>query len=127
MIKNRDIPRIDDIWIKYDGTRYKIIDVAKDVYSNKNLVICYKIPINEKYQALAYRLEDFMQEMNDERYDNLLKESYFCKQNSNLRPKYKFNLDHCGRYIFCESKEKKLNKCIDCKRYGDTYIKVKEV
>jgi hypothetical protein len=49
MIKNRDIPRIDDIWIKYDGTRYKIIDVAKDVYSNKNLVICYKIPINEKY------------------------------------------------------------------------------
>ena len=127
MIKNRDIPRIADIWIKYDGTRYKIIDVAKDVYSNKNLVICYKIPINEKYQALAYRLGDFMQEMNDERYDNLLKESYFCKQNSNLRPKYKFNLDHCGRYIFCESKEKKLDKCIDCKRYGDTYIKVKEV
>lgn len=52
MIKNRDIPRIDDIWIKYDGTRYKIIDVAKDVYSNKNLVICYKIPINEKYYRL---------------------------------------------------------------------------
>lgn len=73
---------------------------------------------------MAYRLEDFMQEINDERYDNLLKESYFCKQNSNLRPKYKFNLDHCGRYIFYESK--KLDKCINC-RYGDTYIKVKEV
>lgn len=54
---------------------------------------------------MAYRLEDFMQEINDERYDNLLKESYFCKQNSNLRPKYKFNLDHCGRYIFYESKK----------------------
>ena len=39
MIKNRDIPRIDDIWIKYDGTRYKIIDVDKDVYSNKHLFI----------------------------------------------------------------------------------------
>lgn len=121
MIKNRDIPRIDDIWIKYDGTRYKIIDVAKDVYSNKNLVICYKIPINEKYQALAYRLEDFMQEMNDEQYDNLLKESYFCKQNSNLRPKYKFNLDHCGRYIFCESKEKKLDKDYEDKKIVNSY------
>lgn len=96
----RDIPRIDDIWIKYDGTRYKIIDIAKDVCTGEDLVICYKIPIDKKYQALAYKLKDFMQEIGHKQYDNLLKESYFYKQNSNLKPKYKLNLDHCERYIY---------------------------
>lgn len=103
---NRDIPRIDDIWTNWNGGRYKIIDVAKDVSSGEDLVICYEIPITEKYQALAYKLDDFMQEIEKEQYDNLLKENDFYRKEPDSRPKYKFNLDHCGRFIFCERKEK---------------------
>lgn len=48
MNKDRDIPRNGDIWVYFEGGEYMIIDIAKDVDTNEDLVICHKVPIDEE-------------------------------------------------------------------------------
>ena len=61
MNKDRDIPRNGDVWVYFEGGEYKIIDIAKDVDTNEDFVICHKVPIDEEGSVLAYKLKDFMQ------------------------------------------------------------------
>ena len=57
MNKDRDIPRNGDVWVYFEGGEYKIIDIAKDVDTNEDLVICHKVPIDEECSVLAYKLK----------------------------------------------------------------------
>lgn len=75
---------------------------------------------DEECKVLAYKLKDFMQPITAEQ-NNLLSKLSFYKKNPKLKPKYKFNLSHCGISLFCEKKERKFDKCFNCKRYGNTY------
>lgn len=107
MNKDRDIPRNGDVWVYFEGGQYKIIDIAKDVDTNEDLVICHKVPIDEECSVLAYKLKDFMQPITAEQND-LLSKCSFYKKHPKLKPKYKFNLSHCGISLFCEKKRENL-------------------
>lgn len=121
MNKDRDIPRNGDIWVYFEGGEYKIIDIAKDVDTNEDLVICHKVPVDEECSVLAYKLKDFMQPITAAEQNDLLSKCSFYKKHPKLKPKYKFNLSHCGISLFCQKKERKFDKCFNCKRYGNTY------
>ena len=78
MNKDRDIPRNGDVWVYFEGGEYKIIDIAKDVDTNEDLVICHRFALM-KCSVLAYKLKDFMQPITAEQNDLLNKCSFYKK------------------------------------------------
>lgn len=98
MVKNRSLPRTDDIWIHFKGNEYKIITIAEHTETKEKFVV-YRA-LYGTYKEYVRPLDMFMSEVDHEKYPD-------------VKQKYRFELLTCGLELICSRYK---NECETCRQ-----------